>query len=111
MEGIAVQAQPQIKTRPGVKSGGAGDELRRLLHLHVPVIVKLAERRMRLSRIVSLATGTIVEFDKPAEQPLELMVNNVTIGQGDVVKIGENFGLRINSIGRPEQTIRALVGG
>lgn len=102
-----VQAEQAVRSQ----AGGPSPEVRRLLRLRVPVIVKLAERKMRLSEVTALSTGTIIEFEKPAEQPLDLMVNNVTIGQGDVVKIGENFGLRITRVGLPEQTVLALGGG
>jgi flagellar motor switch protein FliN/FliY len=86
------------------------DDLGRLLRLQVPVIVKLAHRRMRLGEIMRLSVGTIVEFAKPAEEPLDLLVSNVVIGQGDVVKVGENYGLRVTRIGKPAETIRALGG-
>jgi len=57
----------------------------------LPVIVKLAERKMPLSNIVGLAAGAILEFDKPSDSPLDLMINNKSIGLGQAVKVGENF--------------------
>ncbi|MDD4888794.1 MAG: FliM/FliN family flagellar motor switch protein [Phycisphaerae bacterium] len=99
-----VQAHPESATN------AEAADAKRLLRLRVPVIVKLAERRMRLDEIMKLTAGAIIEFDKPAEAPLDLMVSNVAIGAGDVVKVGENFGLRITRITRPEDTIRALGG-
>ncbi len=82
----------------------------RLLALQVPVIVKLASRKMRMGEVMRLSPGTIIEFEKSASEPLDLLVNNVVIGGGDVVKVGENFGLRISRIGRPQQMILALGG-
>lgn len=98
--GQVVQAPRDASSPPG--------EVARLLRLSVPVIVKLAARRMRLADVMKFASGTIIEFDKPAEDPLDLMVNNVAVGAGDVIKVGENFGLRITRIGQAEDTIRAL---
>jgi flagellar motor switch protein FliN/FliY len=90
--------------------GGPGD-LSRILRLEVPVIVKLAERKILLSEVLRLGTGAIVEFFKRSDEPLELLVNNKTIGVGETVKVGENFGLRITQIGDMKQLIEAMGAG
>jgi flagellar motor switch protein FliN/FliY len=85
-------------------------ELRRILQLEVPVIVKLAERRMRLSDILGLGSGSIIEFPMSSDAPLDVLVNNVAVGKGEVVKVGENFGLRVCLIGNAEEKILAMGG-
>jgi flagellar motor switch protein FliN/FliY len=85
-------------------------ELDRILRLDVPLIVKLADRKMNLSEVMRLGTGAIIEFFKSSEQPLELLVNNKVIAVGEAVKIGENFGLRIRQIGDVKQVVQALGG-
>ena len=74
----------------------------------MPVIVKLAERKLNLSEVMRLGTGAIIEFFKSSEEPLELLINNQVIGIGEAVKVGENFGLRITQIGDVKQVIRSL---
>ena len=86
-------------------------ELQRILRLEVPVIVKLAERKLQLSEVMRLGTGAIIEFSKRSDEPLELLINNKTIGVGETVKVGENFGLRISQVGDVRQLIQALNGG
>jgi flagellar motor switch protein FliN/FliY len=83
-------------------------ELRRILRLQVPVIVKLAERKLMLSEVMRLGVGAIIEFVKSSDEPLELMINNKTIAVGETVKVGENFGLRITQIGDVRQVIQSL---
>ena len=83
-------------------------EVKRILHLSVPVIVKLAERKLTLSEILRLGTGAIIEFYKSSDEPLTLLVNNKAIGVGETVKVGENFGLRLTQIGDVKQIIRTL---
>ena len=85
-----------------------GDELQRILRLEVPVIVKLAERKLTLAEIMRLGPGAIVEFSKSSEEPLELLINNKAIGVGEAVKVGENFGLRITQIGDVREVIRSM---
>jgi len=79
--------------------------------MEVPVIVRLAERRLLLSEVMRLGTGAIIEFFKSSDEPLELLVNNKAIGVGETVKVGENFGIRITQIGDLKQVIAALGGG
>jgi flagellar motor switch protein FliN/FliY len=90
------------------KAEAASGELSRILRLEVPVIVKLAHRKLLLSEVMRLGAGAIIEFSKRNDEPLELMINNKTIGLGETVKIGENFGLRITQIGDVKQLIAAL---
>ena len=89
-------------------SAPAEGELQRILKLHVPVIVKLAERKLLLSEVMRLGTGAIIEFSKSSEEPLQLLINNKVIGVGETVKVGENFGLRITQVGDVKQIIASL---
>jgi len=86
-------------------------ELSRILRMEVPLIVKLAERKLPLSEVMRLGTGAIIEFFKRSDEPLELLVSNKTVAVGETVKIGENFGIRITQIGDVKQLIAALGGG
>lgn len=96
-----------LRTQPSP----SGDELQRILRMPVPVIVKLAERKLPTSEVMRLGAGAIIEFSKANDEPLELMINNKTIAVGETVKVGENFGLRITQIGDVKQIIRSLGGG
>ena len=83
-------------------------ELKAILKLEVPVIVEIGKREMTVGEVLSLAPGAIIELPKPAEDELELLVNNKTIGTGVAVKVGENFGIKIAFIGPLAERIKAL---
>jgi flagellar motor switch protein FliN len=112
--------QPGLQTdgpiRRSVKSGriaNSGDSresenVSRILNIEVPIIVQLSARTMPLSDILNLTTGSIIEFEKPADGELELKVNNKIVGSGQAVKVGENFGLRVARIGTLRERIQAL---
>jgi flagellar motor switch protein FliN/FliY len=107
----SLAAMPVLQARKSTPGGTQSPvDLGRVLRLSVPVIVKLAERKLALSEVMRLGAGAIIEFSKSSDEPLELMVNNKTIGVGETVKVGENFGLRITQIGDVKQIIRALGG-
>lgn len=103
------QATSALPGGAGAESG-LSDDLRRIVRIQAPVIVKLAEKKLTLGEIVDLSPGSIVEFARNADQPLELLINNKVIGHGTAVKVGEKFGLRIDEIKSVEDTIRSLGG-
>ena len=86
---------------------------RSLLKIDVPLRVVLAEKKQSLAAIMELGPGSIIQFTKPCEDLLELHVENQVIAQGEAVKVGDKFGLRITSMVMPEErflTIKNPVG-
>jgi flagellar motor switch protein FliN/FliY len=70
---------------------------RGLLRIKVPVTVTLAAQRIPIQEILELGPGSIVKFDKTCDQPLELAVGERVIATGEVVKVGDKFGLRVGA--------------
>ena len=93
---------------PAAPATPSQPELARILRLKVPLVVRLAERKLNVGEVMRLGMGVIIEFLKSSEEPLELLVNNKVIGVGEAVKVGENFGLRITQIGDIRQGVSAL---
>jgi flagellar motor switch protein FliN len=70
-----------------------------LLHdVEMEVTAELGRTRMTVRELLSLSPGTIVELDRAAGSPADLLVNGRLIACGEVVIIDENFGLRITEI-------------
>lgn len=87
---------------------GIDPRVRRILNIEVPLMVVLARRKMAVREILNICIGSIIEFEKPFDEELELLVNNRSIAFGHAVKIGEKFGLRIMRIGDVKARIDAL---
>jgi len=81
---------------------------RSLLKVQVPVIVTLAAKKQPVGKIIELVPGSIIQFDKPCDEMLELEVSGHPIAQGECVKVGDKFGLRITSLILPEESFRSL---
>ena len=86
------------------------DKIKSILSMRVPLIVKVAQKKMTMENVLRLSLGSIIQFDKDVYENIELMVSNQTIGLGQPVKIGENFGLRLLQVGDLEHTIKSLGG-
>ncbi|MFY3793396.1 flagellar motor switch phosphatase FliY [Ureibacillus sp. MALMAid1270] len=72
--------------------------LNMLLDIPLQVTVELGRTKHSVKDILQLATGSIIELDKLAGEPVDILVNNRLLAKGEVVVIDENFGVRITDI-------------
>lgn len=69
-----------------------------ILDVPLKVTVELGRTRMQIREVLDLANGSVVELDKLAGEPVDLLVNGKLIARGEVVVIDENFGIRVTDI-------------
>ncbi|GGI94671.1 flagellar motor switch phosphatase FliY [Alicyclobacillus cellulosilyticus] len=79
-----------------------------LLDVSLNVTVELGRTKRSIKDILELAPGSVLELDKLAGEPVDILVNNKRIAIGEVVVIDENFGVRITDIVSPEDRVRQL---
>jgi flagellar motor switch protein FliN/FliY len=77
-----------------------------LRDVEMGVSVELGRTRMTVRDLLALAPGIIVELDKAAGAPVDLLVNGILMARGEVVVIDEEFAVRISEIVTPEQDTR-----
>ena len=77
--------------------------------LPVDIIVELAAKKIDMGQLLELSPGSLIAFDKPCEDLLNLYVNNRLCCRGEAVKIGEKFGLKINEVGFQPQHRQAII--
>lgn len=69
-----------------------------LLHVPLHVSVVVGSCTMSIGEILKLGSGSVVELDRDVTQPVELFVNDRPIARGEIVAVGEAFGLRITEL-------------
>lgn len=72
------------------------------------VSVELGNREMSLGSILKLVRGSVIELEKLAGEPVDILVNGHTIAEGDVVVIDEHFGVRISTLLAAKENIKEL---
>jgi len=72
--------------------------LNMLLDIPLQVTVELGRTKRSVKEILELTAGSIIELDKLAGEPVDILVNNRLVAQGEVVVIDENFGVRVTDI-------------
>jgi flagellar motor switch protein FliN/FliY len=79
-----------------------------LLDVKMPISIELGRTSMAISDLLTLGPGSVVELNKLAGEPVDLLVNNSVIAKGEVVVVDENFGVRITVLMSPEERLKSL---
>jgi len=131
-EGVEVQVQPStpgiVWTNPGetpaptvapAASAAAANTItqtvmidsrdppvQRLLDVPIDVQIELGQTELSIRRILEIGPGSIIELDRMAGEPVDLVVNDKVIARGEVVVIEENFGIRVTQLVGPDERVR-----
>jgi flagellar motor switch protein FliN len=93
-------------------SNVAGDPSSRkldlLLDVPLDVSVELGRARMSIQDLLALAPGSVIELDKLAGEPLDILVNDRLVARGEAVVVNDKFGIRITDIISPSERIARL---
>lgn len=79
-----------------------------IMDVPLDISVVLGRAKLNIKEILNLGTGSLIELDKLAEEPVEILVNGKPVAFGEVVVIDENFGVRITDIVNTVDKIKSL---
>jgi flagellar motor switch protein FliN/FliY len=75
------------------------DNLKLLLDIKFKLSVRLGTKTLLLKDVLTWDTGSIIELSQMVNEPLDILVNEVKIGEGEAVIVDNRFGIKIKSIG------------
>ncbi len=87
---------------------GQGRRLDMLLDVPLDVSVELGRCRMTIQDLLGLSPGSIIELDKVAGEPLDILINDRLVARGEAVVVNDKFGVRITDIVSPQERIARL---
>jgi flagellar motor switch protein FliN/FliY len=93
---------------PNLQQGGQSQEqgnIGLLMDVYMEMTVELGRTRKLIKEILGMGEGTIIELDKLAGEPVDILVNHKLIAKGEVVVIDENFGVRVTEIVSPMERV------
>ncbi len=92
------------------KNNGPSGQVDLSLLMDVPlqVTVELGRARMTIENLLKLSQGSVVELNRIAGEPLDILVNNKLMARGEAVVVKEKFGIRIIDVVSPEKRIQNL---
>jgi len=79
-----------------------------ILDVPLELTVQLGMTKMLIRDLLQLGQGSVVELDKLAGEPMEILINNKLVARGEVVVVNEKFGVRLTDIVSPAERISQL---
>jgi len=79
-----------------------------IMDVFMEMTVELGRTRKVIKEILGMGEGTIIELDKLAGEPVDILVNHKPIAKGEVVVIDENFGVRVTEILSPIERVTEM---
>jgi flagellar motor switch protein FliN/FliY len=97
---------PELTAEPG--ASGTAASLDMVMDIPVQLSVELGRTRLPIRTLVQLAQGSVVELDRLAGEPLDVLVNGCLIAQGEVVVVDDKLGIRLTEVIGPDERLRRL---
>ena len=86
----------------------SSDQLRLLETIDVALTVEVGRTQLTIRDLLHLSEGSVVELNRLAGDPLDVLVNGTPIAKGEVVMVGDRFGIRFGQIITPEERAGAV---
>ncbi|GHV91524.1 flagellar motor switch protein FliN [Spirochaetia bacterium] len=96
---------PSLVSRPTAQEAG---NIGLIMDVFMEMTVELGRTRKLIKEILGMGEGTIIELDKLAGEPVDILVNHKLIAKGEVVVIDENFGVRVTEIVSPMERMTEM---
>ena len=98
-----------VSTNEETNSDSAGiDNLKVLENIEVKLTVEVGSTELKIRDLLRLNEGSVVELERLAGDPLDILANGVKIAKGEVVMVGERFGIRFTEVTNPENRVQKL---
>ena len=98
----------EIEINEKVENPDGTENLKVLENIDVNLTVEVGRTEITIRDLLRLNEGSVVELDRLAGDPLDIMVNNTKIAKGEVVMVGERFGVRFGEIVDPEKRMGSI---
>lgn len=90
-------------------NAGSGDtKLDVILDIPVTLSMEIGRTSISIQDLLQLAKGSVVELDRMAGEPLDVLVNGTLVARGEVVVVNDKFGVRLNNVISPAERVRTL---
>ena len=110
MEESSTEAEnvPLEKIQSSNSSSGEDVNLDVILDIPVTISMEIGSTKINIRNLLQLNQGSVVELDRMAGEPLDVVVNGTLIAHGEVVVVNEKFGIRLTDIISPAERVKKL---
>ena len=98
----------EVEKNDQAEGSDGTENLKVLENIDVTLTVEVGRTEITIKELLRLNEGSVVELDRLAGDPLDIMVNNTKIAKGEIVMVGERFGVRFGEIVDPEKRMESI---
>ena len=103
-----VEQKSNDKQKVAEHGSAAVSNLRVLENIEVKLTVEVGNTEIKIKDLLRLNEGSVVELERLAGEPLDILANGTKIAKGEVVMVGEKFGIRFTEVADPEEMVQNL---
>src|SRR3972149_4564429 len=104
----SVQPAPLADLKPAPQATEAPANLEAILDIPVTLSVQIGNTKISIRNLLQLNQGPVVELDRLAGEPLDVLVNGTLVAHGEVVVVNEKFGIRLTDVVSAQERVRKL---
>jgi flagellar motor switch protein FliN/FliY len=105
----AKAAQAEFAELPQGSGAGAGQlNLDLIMDVRLMLTLEVGRTRISVRNLLALTQGSVIELDKLAGEPLDVLVNGTLVAHGEVVIVNDKFGIRLLDVVSPENRVESL---
>lgn len=104
----AAQSASFEELTPDKTAPSAGKQLDVILDVPVTLSLEVGRTQMNVGQLLQLSQGSVVELDRLAGEPLDVLVNGTLIAHGEIVVVNDKFGIRLTDVVSPAERVRKL---
>jgi len=106
--GAKPAAFAELKSEPKFKPSEGAPDLDVILDIPVRISMEVGSTEISIRNLLQLNQGSVIELDRLAGEPLDVLVNGTLIAHGEVVVVNEKFGIRMTDVISPSERIKKL---
>ena len=107
--GEPVEKAPLESFTPVTEGGSRpAADLEQILDIPITLSVEIGQARLSIRNLLQLNQGSVVELDRMAGEPLDVMINGTLVAHGEVVVINEKFGIRLTDVVSAQERVKKL---
>jgi len=92
----------------GIAADGSQIDVEVVQSVPVTISVEVGRAVLKIRDLIRLTQGSVVELDRMAGEPLDLLVNNTVVAQGEVVLVNDRYGIRLTRVVPADERLRNL---
>ena len=108
MTQASLAAPQEAHDHPGTEAAGRPVDANLIHNIPVPISVVVGRAVLKISDLLRLSQGSVVELDRIAGEPIDLLVQDTVVAQGEVVLVNERYGIRLTRVVTAAERLKNL---